>query len=363
MVGTLEVGGVQNVVMNLYRSIDKEKFEFHFGVLGNKTNKLEEEVVNLGGKVHHLPEINKDYKMYIKNLKEILLTHGPFNIMHSHMHLNNGFVMLAAKSVGIPVRISHSHSIKRRDKDTSAKLVIYEKVMKEMIWKLSTTYIGCNNATGEYMFGNKRFKKKGIILTNSIDLTSFSFSINNRNQTRDSLDVKEKLVLTNIGTFRRVKNQSFILKVLKELLDRGVAASLLLIGDGEDRLILEELSKKLKVENNTLFLGNRKDISSLLSASDIFIFPSLNEGLPLSVIEAQANGLPCLISNQIPPDVVVNKNVIMAGLDESVSKWADYALELINKRHTEINCNLYFNGFDVSDLGQRIELIYNKELK
>lgn len=358
IVGGLNTGGVQTVVMNLLRYIDREKYEFHFVVFGEQKGFFEDEVNRLGGKVFHIPNFKFNYIGYITTLINLMKSSGPYSIVHSHVHLNSGAVLLAARLAGVTGRIAHAHSIKRDDENKGAVKRIYEKTMKTLIQKNTTYYLACSHDAGNYLFGKKNFKQNGSVLPNSIELEKFAFSYSDRIKVRKELNIENKLVMGNVGRLSKVKNQAFILEILEDVLRKGLDATLLLIGDGEEQESLVKFARNKGIEDKVLFLGNKNDISLFLNAMDVFLFPSLHEGLGISIIESQANGLATLISDRIPKEAIFNENVYVLNLHDKVDIWSEKLIQVNLEHINEVNPKLYEHGYDIRSLGNKIDEIY-----
>lgn len=361
MIGSLDNGGTQNVVLNMLKTSDKNKFEFYFGVIGSKIGDLESEILSSGGKIKRIPKNNGNYFSYFNNIKKVLLEIGNIAIFHSHMHLNNGITLASAKSAGVPVRVSHSHSIRRKDINYSIKYSIYEWVMRKKIKHFGNVFIASSFAAGNYMYGETFFDELGVIFPNAIDIELFQFSDISRNKKREELHLEDKLVLGNVGNLNKVKNHKLIIEIVENLQKENIDTIALIIGEGKDRYSLEKIINEKNLQDKVILLGTQSDISGFLSAMDIFIFPSLNEGFGIAALEAQANGVPVIISDGVPQDVMIKSNVERISLEAPVSEWVDAIKKLENSRIRE-NDLLYFQGYSNNESGKILEKIYTDAL-
>jgi len=291
-------GGAETLIMNLYRNIDLSKIQFDF--LTSKEGVFDQEIIEMGGRIHRIPYITDGgHKNYIRHLDQFFKENAHYNIVHSHMDKMSGFVLRAAKKAGVPTRIAHSHNT-QSEGGLAAK--IYKSYAGSQIPKVSTHYLACSNVAAKWLF--KRKASSSTLLKNGIDINKFSFSKAIRDQMRDDLGIETgELVVGHIGRFNHQKNHSFLIDIFKELLRTVPNAVLILAGDGPLRSVIEEKVKHLNLENKVQFLGIRSDVEFLLQAFDVFVFPSLHEGLPITLIEAQASGLPCVISDVISGEV------------------------------------------------------------
>lgn len=360
VIGALTIGGAETVAMNLFRYIDKNTYEFHYIVFGDKIGSCEAEMINIGAKIIHVNHLTSNYFMFYKQLEQIIKENGPYDIVHSHTLFNSGFAMKIAAKNGVKCRITHSHSIQNKV-NSSLILKIYEKVMRYLIIKYSTHYAACSKAAGNYLFGEKVFRGEGIIIKNGIDALKYRFNNNIRRIIRRELNISDCFVIGHVGHFAAVKNQDFLIDVFKQIHMLNSSAVLLLVGDGNDRIKLENKIKEFGLEANVIMTGNISNVNEMLNAMDVFVFPSLYEGLGMAIIEAQANGLPCIVSDTIPDDAFITDLIKILSLNSTMELWAD---TIINTKRN--NSNMYCEkviekGYDVSLIGRNIEIIYENK--
>ncbi|MBQ3150420.1 MAG: glycosyltransferase family 1 protein [Clostridia bacterium] len=289
--------GMMSVMMNYYRHMDRSRIQFDFLYFAEMEASHKQEILSLGGRVFFLgnASFSKEYK---QNLKRFFDEHkGEYTAVHCHPIWAAALVGGVAKKSGVKHVLSHSHSTKFSEKPISA---IRNRLMMPIIRNNSTELVACSNDAAK-LFGNN---KKVFVLHNAISVDRFLYSDEKRNAVRQELSIdKDTFLIGHVGRFSPEKNHAFMLRVFSDILKRVPDAKLLLVGDGTLRPQTEAMAKELSIENNVVFTGKRHDIPDVLSAMDVFWLPSLFEGVPLSVIEAQASGLPCVLSDTITREV------------------------------------------------------------
>jgi len=272
VIGALTIGGAETVAMNLFRYIDKNIYEFDYIVFGDKIGSCEVEMINIGAKIIHVNHPSSNHFMFCRQLDHIIKENGPYDIVHSHTLLNSGFVMKIAAKNGVKCRVSHSHSIQSKV-SSSLILRIYEKVMRYLIIKYSTHYAACGIAAGNYLFGEKLFSRKGIIIKNGIDAVKYKFNNNTRRIIRRELNISDNFVIGYVGHFAAVKNLDFLIDVFKQIHTLNPSSVLLLVGDGNERIKLENKIKEFGLEANVIMTGNISNVNEMLNAMDVLFFP------------------------------------------------------------------------------------------
>lgn len=312
-------GGVESVVMNYYRYIDKSKIQFDFICDEDSTNIPYEEIENLGGKVILIPPYQKVLK-YHKELKRVL-KEGKYKIVHSHINTLSVFSLFAAKCAGVPVRIAHSHSTTNK-KEKKKNLI--KQVLRPFSKLFATDYMCCSELAGRWLFGNKEYDNGNVyLLNNAIDLDKFKYDEEKRKEKRKELNIEDStLVIGHVGRFVEQKNHRFLIDIFNEVHKQKEDSILLLAGQGP---LMEEMQEKVKalgIENSVKFLGQRNDINELYQAFDVFCLPSLYEGLPVVGVEAQATGLLCILSDDMTKETKVLDSTIFIGLNNTAEEWA-----------------------------------------
>ena len=358
VIGNLCIGGAEKVAYDIGHYRDKKKFECHYLVFGDDIGEYEEQLFADGCKIIHMPLPKTDYRLFLKNLN-MLMQKENYDIVHSHTMFNSGLVMSMAKKQKVPCRISHSHSI-CSSKNEKLSQKIYEKVMRWIINRYSTQYAACGKDAGIWLFGKKKFEKSGILVYNGIDTEKFKYNEKSRNTIREELQLSDKFVIGHVGHLASVKNQQFLLKLMPKIIKINPEARLLLLGEGEDRPKLESKIYEYGIEDYVIMTGNVMNVHEYLSAMDVFVFPSLYEGMPLSIIEVQSNGLPCIISDAVPEDVFLTDLLVKLSLQANESEWIDEILKASRNTPEKYSGIMLKTGFDTQMMIDKIYDLYEK---
>lgn len=362
VVGSLRVGGAEIVALNFYKYIDRTRFNFDYLVYGDEIGKLEDEVYRLGGRVIRIPSPKKGYLKFIKNVRKVMQEYGPYDIVHSHPLFNSGFIVKAAYMERVPVRIAHAHSSRYNEKKSLFKKV-YIGFMRYSMRKFSTHILACSKDAGNYLYGKKWFEEKGYIINNGIDAERYVFNESIRNKIRKELQLDGKFVIGNVGRLCDVKNQDFILDVFKKIKEKHLNSKLIFVGDGTLKDYLKTKAQKLNIDNDVLFLGTRNDVNQVLQGIDVFLFPSKYEGLGMAVIEAQAAGLQCVISESIPKEVEITSLVDRVSLSVNDTKWADQILKYKNGyKRNNMQKEVILKGYDIQSTIQKVIELYTQSI-
>ncbi len=288
-----------------------------------------------------------------------------FDIVHCHLPFISGIVLFAAKQCGVQKRIAHAHfsqpytDTKIYSKPKQAVAKIYRQAMRLLLKKYCNGEIACSPASGEYLYGKKEFDKNGIILNNGINTDKFMFSSSVRDDIRKELKIQEdETVLGHIGQLYSVKNQSFVIDVFYKYHLKNEKSKLIIAGDGTDREMLKDKVKRLNLENVVMFLGLRNDAQRLYQAMDCFVFPSIHEGFPLTLIEAQTSKLPCVVSDTVTKAAKLNLNFDYLSITESPGKWVEKIDELLLLNREKIDNSKVIEQFDIRILSKKLEKIY-----
>lgn len=345
-------GGLETMLMNYYRKIDREKILFDFLVHRDFEADYDEEIRQLGGRIYRMNRLNPVSRDYLNQLNTFFKDHPEYRIVHSHLDCMAGIPLKYAKKNGVPVRIAHAHN----SNQTKDKKYLLKLLYKRIIPKYATDFYACSEAAGKWMFGSREF----LILNNAIDSQKYSYNPEKARRVRDALKIsKNMLVVGHVGRFHPPKNHEMIVKIFSEVLKRVSDAKLLLVGDGYLQHTVRDQVAALGIQDHVIFTGVRPDICDLMQAMDIFLFPSLYEGLPVSIIEAQAAGLPCIISDKVPLECKKTDLVQQLNLTESFGTWADtviFAAQQNKRRDTAEEIKKA--GFDVSENARQLEAFY-----
>jgi len=347
-------GGVESVIMNYYRNIDKNKIQFDFICDEDSTNIPYEEIEKLGGRVILCPPYQKLFK-YIKFLKK-LFKENNYKIVHSNINVLSVFPLFAAKKAKVPVRIAHSHSTSNKKE---WKKNIVKNILRPFSRKYATDYFACSELAARYLFGNRIFNSGRVtVINNAIDLDSFKYSKRIRNSKRKELNINDStLVVGHIGRFVAQKNHDFLVDIFNDIHKKNKDSVLLLIGHGPKMDEIKDKIKSLKLTKYVKFLGQRTDVKDLYQAMDVFLFPSLYEGLGMVMVEAQISGLPCVTSTEVPELASVSNKTDFINLSEDVSVWSKSVLNMFKLERTKTE---YHNleMFSIKDQVKELENIY-----
>lgn len=347
-------GGVESVVMNYYRHIDRSKIQFDFICDSDSTNIPYEEIEKLGGRVILVPPYQKLFK-YIKELKKVFKENN-YKIVHSHINTLSVFPLYAAKKTGVEVRIAHSHSTTNKKEK---KKNLMKQVLRPFSKIYATDYFACSELAGRWLFGDKTYDKgKVFILNNAIDVEKFAYNEKIRKEKRKELKIKDStLVIGHIGRFVAQKNHTFLIDIFNEVHKKNKDSILLLVGQGP---LMDEIKEKvndLNLTNYVNFLGQRNDVNELYQAMDLFLFPSLYEGLGMVLIEAQSSGLPCVCSTEVPLEARISKRYYSVKLTDK-NEWEKLIIKN-SKNYSRNNKNIFSSQkYEISSRVKILEEIY-----
>ena len=349
-------GGVEAVIMNYYRHIDRSKIQFDFICDEDSTDIPYEEIEKLGGKVILCPPYQKLGK-YTKELKRIF-KENDYKIVHSNINALSVFPLRAAKKAKVPVRIAHSHSTSNKKE---WKKTLVKNVLRPFSKKYSTHYFACSELAGRWLFGDKTFDKGLVtVINNAIDLNKFKYNEDLRNKKRKELNIDdETIVIGHIGRFVAQKNHEFLIDIFKSIHEKNNNTKLLLVGQGPDVDKIKAKVKEYKLDDCVEFMGQRNDVSELYQVFDLFLLPSFYEGLPVVGVEAQATGNLCYLSNDMTKETKVLDSTVFMSLSNTPDEWADRILENIKtykKHNTREEVAKY--GFDIEKEAEKLEKKY-----
>lgn len=358
IVGSLEAGGLETLIMNIYRKIDTSKVQFDFVVHRNKIGMYEQEITDRGGKVYHIPFLDdKNYPKYKKALTKVIKD-GGYRIVHGHHSSMGSLYLKISKKAGVPVRISHSH-IASFSKTPKGYVKYF---VTRGFGRNANVHFACSQWAGEYMYGKKGDFR---IINNGIDTEKFRFDPEFRKEKRNELGINDDYVICHVGRFHDQKNHTFIIDVFKELCELYPAAKLMLIGIGPLEDQIKSKVKDLGLSDKVMFMGQISDVHRMLSAADAFLFPSLYEGLPLTLIEAQAAGLPVICSDTITDECHLTGEYDVLSLDTSAQVWAQTVLKAKESDIPREQRYLLIKekGYDSSDVADGLIEFYSQALQ
>lgn len=354
--GRLNIGGAERVATDIGLHADPSDYEIHYIVFGEEIGEFEQELSDHGCRIFHWPEPSRSYICFFFRLQRLMKQY-PYTVIHAHTMFNAGWAMLAAKQCGVPIRITHAHST--LDNGRSLKKQAYESLMRKLILQNATDLIACGDAAGIRLYGAKAYKERGIRILNGIDVGRYAFDEESRRKIRAELKIENDFVIGHVGHLARVKNQVFLIRLLPQILENKPDAKLLLLGDGSDRDMLERTVRESGLADRVIMTGNVNNVQDYLSAMDVFAFPSLFEGMPLSIVEVQANGLPCILSTGVPKDVYLTDLIRPLSLEEPAA-WAEEICRAVRSEPKKYAAEIKKQGLDTASIMKRYIEIYER---
>ncbi|MFD1040611.1 glycosyltransferase family 1 protein [Virgibacillus byunsanensis] len=342
VVGAMNKAGTETMLMNIYRNVDYNKMQFDFISYSTQDAHYDEEIEKRGGRVIKLSKTNS-----IKEIYNAIKKYGPYDVVHAHTLFHCGVATIAAYMAGIKVRISHAHTTLDHGNNFSRKA--YFKVMRLIINHFSTDLLACSHGAGSYLFGKKGVAKtKYTYFPNVIDYSTFlSHSHIEVKKFKVEQGLGKSIIIGHIGRFIEAKNHAYLLEIMKSVNKRNPNINLLLVGDGDLRQQIENKAKREGLLEKIRFVGIRDDIPTMLHSMDVFVFPSIYEGLGLVLLEAQASGVPSVVSENIQPEADLGLGLVSKlSLKEDPEVWADKIIKLATKK--ERNISKIKNGFERS---------------
>ena len=353
IIGKMDRAGAETMLMNLYRNIDHSKIQFDFVTFTTDKGDYDDEIIAMGGKI--IPIIAKNSIGRFFKLQQFLKAHPEYEIVHSHVLLNNAFHLMAAKSAGVNHRVSHSHNTSN---GTNSKLEkLYEIWAKKTIQQLATYRIACGIEAAQYLYGSV---DDVLILKNAIDLKKYAYIATNHKTYWDNILPHRGLKLIQVGRLTQVKNHEFSLKICKVLKEQGFEFTFFIVGQGGLEGKIRNLINEYELSENVHLLGVREDVPELMAGADVMVMPSLYEGFPVVLVESQAIGLQALVSNTVASEVDLKLSLVEFLPIDNANVWAD---KIMNIRNVEIpqaeivDC-LTHRGFDIHENSRRLIEIY-----
>lgn len=347
-------GGAETLIMNVYRNLDRSKVQFDF-LVHKKEGAYEKEIMDLGGKIFRIPYITDvGHYGYARTLRCFFKEHPEYKIVHTHMDCMSGLVIQAANKTGVPVRISHSHATQNEGNIIAR---IYKKYIGMRIIPNATHLLACSDIAARWLFGKKSVNS--LIIKNGVDLNKFSYNSETHKKKRIELLINDNtLVVGHVGRFCYPKNHMFLIDVFSQIKRKYPNSLLLLVGDGPLQSDIKKKVQQVGLENSVKFLGIRSDVEELMQAMDVLLFPSHHEGLPVTIIEAQACSLKCVVSDAVPKDADIGAKLInFINLKEDIDMWVDEVIKQYKRRE---NIEVYLNnsGYNITHTSKKLQHLY-----
>lgn len=355
VVSRMNRGGAESMLMNLYRNIDQTKVQFDFISHGFEKCDYEEEIHNLGGDIYKIASLGESgFLKYIFDLIKIIKYRGDYSIIHIHTDYQIGIVAFAAMIANVPVRICHSHNTRWECTKTVKEKVLFN-ILKKMAILFSNKYVACGEDAAKFLYGDTNMKKKDIfILNNGIDIDSFITDEDDIKRLKRELLIKNNdLIIGHIGRFYEQKNHRFIIKLSCALHKKDINFKILLIGEGPLKESIINEVKEHKLEDKVLFLGKRTDVPLLFNVFDVFLLPSLYEGLPLVLVEAQAAKVNSIVASTVTKEVDLGLDLVdFLDIEDNIDLWVELLVKRSKNRHLNKSKDVYetltARGYNVS---------------
>ncbi len=358
VIGSLDMGGSQMFVLNLYNHIDRRKIQFDFVVREGKNYFLEDKVRELGGEIYRLPALKlTNYLTYVSAWKKFFKEHPEYKVIHGHVRSTAAIYLKIAKNCGRKT-ISHSHSTR----NTQGLSSFVKAILQFPIRFTADYFFACSLAAGEWLFGKKITKQSNFfVVPNAIDTTKFAYNPSIRQEMRRQLNLENNFVVGHVGRLDIPKNHTFLLRIFAEIYRKNPRARLLLVGDGPLKQQLIQQAEQLHIKHAILLCGSQP-AERYYQAMDVFVFPSLYEGLGIAIIEAQTAGLPCIVSKHLPPEIDLQCGLIARmDLKETPQCWAEEILAQIGKSRISRQETAIAKGFDITQTTRWLTSFYTQE--
>ncbi|MBB1552724.1 MAG: glycosyltransferase family 1 protein [Clostridiales bacterium] len=354
IVQRMEAGGTQSFLMNLYRNIDRSKVQFDFLVEYEEKEFYDDEIISLGGKIYYT-NFRKTLNLikFRRTMSDILKEHPEYKIVHIHATAIGKICTDVARKCGVKTIIAHTHN-NSAVKDWK----YYPKILLRKLYTNGPTdFFACSEDAGRYTFKNKKF----TVIYNAIDIDKFLFNQEVRENFRKELNIEDKFVIGNIGRLHEQKNQSFLIDIFYEIQKNKDNAILLIIGKGPLENELKEKVSNLGINNKVYFLGNRKDVERIYQGMDVFVLPSLFEGLGIVAVEAQVSGLPVVASTGVAKEANITNNIQNIDLNDSIDTWKEAICKSNVESRNSVEKIVRNSKFDVKNNAKFLQESYLKK--
>ena len=381
IVGGLDFGGIEMLLMNLYRQMNPSKVQFDFVKHTAQQQVFDAEVIHLGGHIYSCPRFRGyNFFAYLNWWKRFFKEHPQYHIVHGHIYSTAAMYLYVARKYGLTT-IIHAHvsggeglqGLKHRlyHFDLQSMRLYIQNSIKGLIRKfiafpiryLADYFFACSQIAGKWIFGHKITTRQNyFIVSNAIDTANFAYNLSAREHIRQQLHIENNWVLGNVGRFVVPKNQMFLLKIFAEVYKQNPAARLLLVGDGPLKQDLIKQAQEAQISQAVIFSDGQVPSTDYYQAMDVFVFPSLYEGLGIVLIEAQTSGLPCVISANLPQEADLQCGLVTrVNLQQPAAVWAQTVLEQSGKERTSQQTAAQAKGYDIISVAQWLQGFYTKE--
>ncbi len=361
VLGCLDRGGAENMIMSVYRNIDREKIQFDFILHLNRKSDFDDEAKSLGAQIFYAPQYNgKNHFEYKKWWNDFFKAHPEYKLLHSHIRSTASIYTEIAHKYGVKT-IVHSHSTMTAGSGLGAMV---KNLMQRNITKHADKCLACSDVAGKWLFKDHEY----TLYPNSIDAKKFEFSEANRLKIREKHNLGESFVIGHVGRYHKIKNQTFLMDIFAQILKKRPDSYLVLVGEkigseGMEKSELVDYAKSKGVFDRCVFAGNVPNVNEYMSAFDVFVFPSLYEGLPVTLIEAQASGIHCFVSDTVSPESKITDNLEFVSLEKTDAEWAEKIMSFDYSQRTSSYEDIYNAGYDIEAGVSNLMGIYMSLLK
>lgn len=356
VLGCLDRGGAENMIMSVYRNIDRGKIQFDFILHLNRKSDFDDEAKSLGAKIFYAPQYNgKNHFEYKKWWNDFFKAHPEYKLLHSHIRSTASIYTAIAHKYGVKT-IVHSHSTMTAGNGISAMV---KNLMQANITKNADECLACSKLAGDWLFKNHKYK----LYPNSIDAKKFVYDKEKNEKIRKQYNIGNSFVIGHVGRYHKIKNQTFLMEIFAEILKEKPDSYLIFVGEkigseGMGKSELVDYAKNLGIFDRCIFAGNVPNVDEYLSAFDVFVFPSLYEGLPVTLIEAQASGVHCFVSDTVSHESKITDNITFVSLEKGASQWAKEILSFDYSNRKNCYKDIYDAGYDIEAGVKNITEIY-----
>lgn len=349
--GAMVRGGTETMIMNYYRNFNKNNLQIDFVCFGSQIGAYEQEIESLGGKIYKLPSKRENLWKNLTGMYKIC-KEGNYKVIHVHMDAMSFYPLLMAKFANVKVRICHCHSTNHLYKNSLH--FFFKEILKVCMPFSATDYFACSKAAGDWLYGKRSYQ----IIHNAVDLSKFRFNPKISEKIRSEFGFGKVKILGHVGNFNYPKNQDFLIRLFEDYHKKNPDTILVLVGDGPDRKKLENLVESLNIRKYVRFLGQRDNVCEIIQCFDVFLLTSFFEGLPVVIVEAQAAGIPCVLSDSISKECQVTSFVSFCSLKESVDVWGEKIDHLAGMEKTCQDQCITDAGYDIKTESRKLEKKY-----
>ena len=361
----MDRGGAETMVMNYYRAIDKSKVQFDFMVHRQERAAYDDEIEAMGGRIFRMcPIYPQNIHRYKQLLKEFFDAHPEYKILHSHMSELGTFAFEEAIRHQVPVRICHAHNAPVFSCETPMEKLkrIPREIMARKMRSLATDFFCCSQVAGDWLFG-KHNRDKMVFMRNAIDASHFAYSLEKAQEAKQQFHWEDKIVIGHVGRFCPQKNHEYLIDIFHAFHKSHANSILALVGEGELFNKIKSKVAALNLTDSVVFMGKRSDMNQLYWAFDLFLFPSFYEGLPVTLVEAQAAGLPCVISDSISTQTQITNDFYPVSIKQDTDVWVKEMEKHLQQARTNTLDKIREKGFDIQNNAQWLTSFYLQKLK